>query len=368
MRRVLLLGLLMTLLAACVGSGLSPEPTPGGTGVTATAGTASSGSSATIQPVTTPAPITEPTPGDTGIAATAGTASSGPGATIEPDTPGPIPKPTPAASVPPLDGAKLRYRLVDELGRPLFCDPDFYPIARSDEALLAGQHLAAIRADAPTYAAIVAHLESDSSANPTPDQVLAIYRDWKMLRSIILTATDGRFGFDYIASTGSSEETGFHVIGTIDAAGTIAVVERDPSGAPPCPICLAKGTRIATPDGERRVDDLRPGMTVWTTDGAGQRVAGRVLIIASTPVPATHEVVHLVLSDARSVDVSPGHRLPDGRPLGELRPGDLVDGATVTSAELKAYGGGATFDVLPSGATGTYWANGVLLASTLSAR
>ena len=354
MRRVLLAAMLLTLLAGCTGTGLSPESSPGVTITT------------TIKPDTTPGSITEPSPGDTGITATAGTASSGPGATVELDTtPGPIRKPTPAPSAPPLDRVDLRYRLVDGLGRPLFCDPDFYPVARADEAVLAAQHLAAIQADAPTYAAIVAHLGIDPSAAPTPDQVLAIYREWKMLRALLLTAADGRFGFDYIAAAGSSGETGFHVVGTIDAAGTIAVAQRDPSGPPPCPICLARGTRIATPDGERAVDDLRPGMTVWTIDGAGQRVVGRVLAVGSTPVPATHEVVHLVLSDGRTVDVSPGHRLPDGRRLGDIRPGDPVDGATVTSAALKAYSGGATFDLLPSGLTGTYWANGILLASTL---
>ena len=333
MRRVLLAAMVLALLAACTGTGLSPAPTPGATGITATAGTA----------------------------------STGPGATIDPDaTPGPIPVATAAASVPPLDRADLRYRLVDELGRPLFCDPDFYPVAHADETVLAAQHLAAIQADAPTYAAIVARLGIDPSAAPTPDQVLAIYREWKMLRALVLTAVDGRFGFDYIAAAGSSEDTGFHVIGTIDAAGTIAVVERDPSGQPPCPICLARETRIATPDGERPVEDLRPGMTVWTTDGGGRRVVGRVLTVASTPVPMTHQVVHLVLSDGRTVDVSPGHRLPDGRRLGDLRPGDSVDGAVVASAALEAYGGGATFDLLPSGPTGTYWANGILLASTLA--
>ena len=332
MRQLFLAAMLLTLLAACTGSSLSPAPTPGATGISATSGTASTG------------------PGVTAVAGT---------------TPGPISEPTPLASVPPLDRVDLRYRLVDQLGRPLFCDPDFYPVARADEALLAQQHLAAIRADAPTYAAIVAHLGIDPSAAPTPDQVLAIYRDWKMLRALLLTDAGGRFGFDYIAAAGSSGETGFHVVGTIDPGGTIAVERHDPSGPPPCPICLARGTRIATPDGERRVEDLRPGMTVWTTDEAGERVAGAVVAIGSTPVPATHEVVHLVLSDGRTVDVSPGHRLPDGRRLGDLRPGDPVDGATVVSAALKAYDGGATFDLLPSGPTGTYWANGVLLASTL---
>lgn len=331
MRR-LLLAALLTLFAACTGSSVSPPSIPGATGVTATAGTASTGPGETIEPGTTPGPIAEPTP---------------------------------VASVPPLDRPDLRYRLVDQLGRPLFCDPDFYPIASSDEALLARVHLAAIRADAPTYAAIVAHLGIDPSAAPTPAQVLAIYREWKMLRALLLTNADGRFGFDYIAASGSSGETGWHVVGTIDAGGSVAVDRRDPSGPPPCPICLGRGTRIATPGGERPVEDLRPGLAVWTTDGAGQRVVGRVVAVGSTPVPMTHRVVHLVLSDGRKVDVSPGHRLPDGRRLGDLRPGDPVDGATVVSAALEAYDGGATFDLLPSGRTGTYWANGILLASTL---
>ncbi len=111
MRRLLLAALLM-LFAACTGSSVSPPSIPGATGVTATAGTASTGPGETIEPGTTPGPIAEPTP---------------------------------VASVPPLDRPDLRYRLVDQLGRPLFCDPDFYPIASSDEALLARVHLAAIR-------------------------------------------------------------------------------------------------------------------------------------------------------------------------------------------------------------------------------
>jgi hypothetical protein len=310
-----------------------------------------------------------PAPGATGIAATASTASSGPGATIEPGTTpgqgdGATPPPSEAAVVAP----DLRYRLVDQLGRPLFCDPDFYPVARADEGQLANERLAAIRSDAPTYAAILAHLGIDPAIALAPDQVLAIYREWKMLRALVLTKTDEGFGFDYVAADASGGQGGWHVVGRIDAGGTITLDHRDASGPPPCPICLARGTRIATPGGELRVEDLRPGMAVWTTDEAGGRVVGRVLTVGSTPVPTTHRVVHLVLSDGRTVDVSPGHRLPDGRRLGDLRRGDPVDGAAVASSSLEAYDGGATFDLLPSGGTGAYWANGILLASTLAQR
>jgi hypothetical protein len=330
--RILVRCLLPALLGACTGTGVGTSVTPAATDATATSGTA----------------------------------STGPGLTIEPDTsPGSIPNPTAQASSPPLEGVELRYKLVDGLGRPLFCDPDFYPVAHDDEAVLAAQHLPAIRADAPTFAAIVAHLRIDPSRALSADQVLAVHREWKMLRSFALTAADGRFAFDYIAAAGSSQDTGFHVTGTIDAGGTITVVMRDPSGPPPCPICLARGTRIATPGGDVLVEQVQPGAAVWTTDSAGRRIVGRVLTIGSTPVPATHEVVHLVLSDGRTVDVSPGHPLPDGRHVGDLRSGDVVDGATVVSAARVAYLGGATFDLLPSGPTGTYWANGILLASTL---
>jgi hypothetical protein len=323
----------MTLVTACTGASPSPVPTTA-----------------------------------TGTTAAAGTASIGPGATIEPGTtPGPTHEPAPLASSPALDRVDLRYRLIDQLGRPLFCDRDLYPVAAADEAQLAALHLAGIRADTPTYAAISAHLGIDPNASPTPDQVLAIYQDWKVLGAVRLIVADRRFGFDYIAAAGSSGEMASHVVGTIETDDTIAVDRSEPAIPPRCPICLARGTRIATPDGERLVEDLRPGIGVWTTDGSGRRVLGRIGSVGRTPVPATHQVVHLVLSDGRRVDVSPGHRLPDGRRLGDLRSGDAVDGAAVISAALVAYGGGATFDLLPSGSTGTYWANGILLASTLPA-
>src|SRR5207302_10199164 len=81
-----------------------------------------------------------------------------------------------------------------------------------------------------------------------------------------------------------------------------------------------------------------------------------------------HRVVHLVLADGREVLVSPGHKTADGRPVGTLNIGDILDGSTIMHLELVPYAAGQTYDLLPSGATGHYWANGILLSSTLAHR
>ena len=96
---------------------------------------------------------------------------------------------------------------------------------------------------------------------------------------------------------------------------------------------------------------------------AGARVAKPVVHIGRTVVPSTHQVVHLALADGRELWVSPGHPTADGRIVGQLQAGDLLDGGIIRSAGLVRYTGYATYDLLPAGETGFYWANGILLAS-----
>jgi hypothetical protein len=115
------------------------------------------------------------------------------------------------------------------------------------------------------------------------------------------------------------------------------------------------------------VQDLHEGMSVWTLDVAWRRVAARVVQAARVRAPTTHQMAHLRLDDGREVLASPGHPTIDGRTLGQLQPGDALDGARVLSAKRIRYADGYTYDILPSGSTGAYWANGILLGSTLSA-
>ena len=132
------------------------------------------------------------------------------------------------------------------------------------------------------------------------------------------------------------------------------------------PPCLTPGAFIATPNGDVRVMDLRPGMPVYSMDLEGNRIVVPVVMASRVTVPDTYTVCRVVLDDGRELYVSGVHPTADGRAIDDLAPGDRLDGAGVESIERVAYTGGHTFDLLPGGDTGYYWANGILIGSTLS--
>jgi len=216
--------------------------------------------------------------------------------------------------------------------------------------------------DATSFDAIVHHEKLDA-AHLTADDDRRIVQQVQVLQALPLQADSQLFRFDYLAGRPSAE----HVVGTIDDHGVISVESHDPTQFPGrggCPICLAATTRIATPDGSILVSDLRAGMLVWTVD-AGKRVAAPIAIVRYTPAPFGHRVIRVVLADGRAVVASPGHPTGDGRQVGELNPGDLLDGSRVATINVLPYRGD-TWDLLPLSSTGTYWADGVLLGSTLA--
>jgi len=135
-----------------------------------------------------------------------------------------------------------------------------------------------------------------------------------------------------------------------------------------CPRCLPPNTRIATPDGDRDISELAVGSPIFTTDGTGRRVAAQVLYIGSTHVDGGHRLVRVTLADGRVVAGSAGHPDAEGRPLGTLARGDQLDGSSVIKVEVIPLSGDQTWDVLPSGSTGLYVADGVVLRSTFFAR
>src|SRR5437867_4767713 len=157
-----------------------------------------------------------------------------PGTTPTPAPPTATPTPTPSPAPGGLTQAQLKYRLVDRFGSLLFCDPDFYPIARVDEQSQADQRFPEIQKDAPTFSAILAHLGIAPAATYTSEQRLAVYREWKMLNALALEPVSAGFHFNAIfaGQSGASPQPrgGSRVDGTIDQRGTITVASQTPSG------------------------------------------------------------------------------------------------------------------------------------------
>jgi hypothetical protein len=274
---------------------------------------------------------------------------------------------TPAPVGAPLTITQLNFAVLDSVGLPVYCDPDFYPIARQGgEQASAIAKFPEIQANTELYTAIISH-EKLSDTNVSDAEKLIIYRVYKNLNALALTQTGNSYAFSFRVRSTTGAASYLMVTGTVRVDGVVTVSSRTPTGAPNCPICLAAATLISTPTGSVRVTDVKPGMLVWTVGVDGERIAAPVLEVGSIQVPAGHLMVHLVLADGRELLASPGHRTADSRQLGLLGRGDSLDGSTVTTWELVPYAGDRTYDLLPAGPTGRYWANGILLSSTLTA-
>ena len=285
-----------------------------------------------------------------------------------PPTEGPSPTPVPATLIPTLPASslsptELKYRVLDQFPDFFFCDPDLYPVARDNELALAKQRFAELQANPEEFEAILSHTNISGSPFFTDEQKLQIYREHKKLNAIFFELVEDTYQFQI--QTGTEGQQGSFITGTIDANGTIEVQKQE-SSFPSCPICLAAGTLIDTPRGAVAVENLRLGDPVWTINGAGERVSGKILQLGSANVPANHQVIHLILSDGRELWASPGHPIADGQRLRDVRLNDSIDGARVILVERLPYDESQTYDLLPSGDTGFYWANGILMGSTLS--
>ena len=346
------------ILAAALGlAACSPAaaelPTPGEVTVAATA----------VLP--TPAPTA--TPGAVPVVITVRAVTAQPGGTVLPgggETP--VPDDWAPTPIPPLKAgtlpSELKYQLLAQFPDIFFCDPDYYPVARADEGELALQRFEQIQSNSEEFDAIVKHLGLSGQKTFTDEQKLAIYREHKRLSAVSFAVAGESYQFQLQIK--DQQGKGFLITGRIDGQGAVSAQQRQPTFAS-CPICLAAGTLIDTPRGPVVVAALRVGDVVWTVDANGARVAAPLSLVGHVPAPAGHRMVHLVLSDGRELWASPGHPTADGRSLGELQAGGALDGARIVSAERVPYDQPATYDILPAGPTGYYWANGILLGSTL---
>jgi hypothetical protein len=95
-------------------------------------------------------------------------------------------------------------------------------------------------------------------------------------------------------------------------------------------------------------------------------VAVPILRVGSTPV-ARHHVMRVTLTDGSVLEISPGHPTADGRTFADLVPGAALDDSHhVLSAERVPYRHDRTYDILPATKSGSYFASGARIGSTLA--
>jgi hypothetical protein len=275
--------------------------------------------------------------------------------------PNPTPSPSSALSLP-----ALRLRVLHALGGHLdYCDPDLYPVGIDDPVVAAKRRLPLIREDQAAWRAILSFEHLDP-AHLSDQDLVRVNDDYKQIQIIQLRPQGDGFRFVIRVGVNPPGQTGIEAEGTVSGDGRVQVEQHHRETNLACPICLARDTPIDTPNGPVSVQDVAVGMRVWTTDRRGRRIVRQVVATASLRALPGQQIVVVVLADGRRLVASARHPVGDGRLVGELRPGDELGGSTVASAVSVAYGGGSTFDLLPSGPTGTYFVDGIRLGSTLT--
>jgi hypothetical protein len=257
---------------------------------------------------------------------------------------------------------QLEYKLLDKYQNVFWCDPDYYPVARiGQEQQNALAQFTAIQSNQPEFSAILAQLKLANKTDYTDADKLLIYKEHKkLIYAAQMTAGDNGYRFELRVGTGQGE----HITGSITNSGVILETKREAS-VNTCPICLTAGTLIDTPDGQIPVEQLVKGMSVWSVDDSGNRIAAGIIKTAATPVPLYFQAIRIELSDGRTVTASPGHPTADGKAVADYQAGDMLDGARVLKADRFTYESAMTFDFLPDSTSGLYWANKIILKSSL---
>jgi len=259
--------------------------------------------------------------------------------------------------------SEIKYFLIDKYPNLFWCDPDLYPIARPGvEQQNAIDQFDTIKANNAEFTAILKHLSLPAKNDYTDQEKLLIYRQYKTL-TLGLEVTGKSSPYTFTLRTG--ENPGYRITGSITSSGVIKVSSQETSFNS-CPICLSQGTFISTPSSQIPVENLKPGMIIWTVDKTGIRIAVPVLQVSNTSVPKSFAMVRVQLEDGRSVTASAGHPTSVGIDLGNYNVGDMLDGSRILKIDIVSYNAGFTYDVFPGGDTGFYWANGILLKSTLT--
>lgn len=128
-------------------------------------------------------------------------------------------------------------------------------------------------------------------------------------------------------------------------------------------VCASPDTALATPSGSRAIATLRVGDHVFSVDHG--HIVDVPIIAVHRRAARHHSVIHVELESGSVLEISAPHPTADGRTFGDLRAGDMLSGERIRSVAVVPYTSAYTYDILPASDSGTYFAGGVLIGSTL---
>jgi len=124
--------------------------------------------------------------------------------------------------------------------------------------------------------------------------------------------------------------------------------------------CCSAKTRIRTAGIEKEILQIMIGDLVLTDNKKTVRVSK-----VKKEKSKKQKILKVKLNDATILEISPEHPTADGRKFKDLKPSDKLDGRLVVESQIVPYFYKYTYDILPDSKTGNYYANGVLVGSTL---
>lgn len=130
--------------------------------------------------------------------------------------------------------------------------------------------------------------------------------------------------------------------------------------------CLPSSTQILTSKSSISIDQLKEKDSILTMNLKGKISTMPIKLINKVLVSHQHTMIILDLADGRKLQVTPEHpsAIPN-KTIDEFEIGELFDGSKIINKLKIDYKEEYTYDILPEGETGFYWANGILIGSTL---
>jgi hypothetical protein len=97
----------------------------------------------------------------------------------------------------------------------------------------------------------------------------------------------------------------------------------------------------------------------------GEAVVAVPVAETSRSPARNHRVSQVLLASGVVLRISPRHPTADGHAFAELRRGDRLGEVEITTVTTVRYDEPYTYDILPASDSGSYFAGGALIGSTL---